>query len=125
MLVERITGQETIACRHLYAEYFEFKPQFKTVLRTNDKPIIRSDSYATWRRMQLIPYTATIPEKDQDKKLTEKLQCELPGILNWALEGVRAYLADGLETPKSGRYAVSDSRSDMAILVAWMDDRAL
>ena len=121
-LVKRITGQDTIACRHLYAEYFEFKPQFKTVLRTNDKPIIRSDSYATWRRMQLIPYTATIPEKDQDKKLTEKLQCELPGILNWALEGLRAYLAGGLEPPKSVRDAVAEYRSEMDILADWIGE---
>ena len=121
-LVKRMTGQDTISCRDLYGKYFEFKPQFKVVLRTNDKPIIRSDSYATWRRIQLIPYSVTIPESEWNKELIEQLQNELPGILNWALEGLRAYLRDGLEPPKCIQDAVSEYRSEMDIIGDWIDE---
>ena len=36
--VKRITGEDRIACRHLYSEPFEFTPQFKVLLATNHKP---------------------------------------------------------------------------------------
>ncbi|MCZ6770496.1 MAG: phage/plasmid primase, P4 family [Proteobacteria bacterium] len=121
-LVKRMTGQDTIYCRDLYGKPFEFKPQFKIVLRTNDKPIIRSDSYATWRRIQLIPYPVTIPKSERNKELLEQLEGELPGILNWVLEGLRAYLRDGLAPPKCIQDAVSQYRSEMDILGDWIEE---
>src|SRR5918993_1150660 len=38
-------------------------------------------------------------EEEHDKDLVEKLKGELPGILNWALEGCAAWQAQGLNPP--------------------------
>ena len=75
--------------RKLYGDIFEYVPQFKVVLMTNHKPIIRGDDLAIWRRIRLIPFKVVIPEEKQLKGLIHQLFAELPGILNWALDGLR------------------------------------
>ena len=63
----------------------------KFLLATNSKPTVHGTDHAIWRRIHLITFDVTFLQKDQDKKLIEKLTTELPGILNWALHGGRAY----------------------------------
>lgn len=41
----------------------------------------------------------TIPAKERDRDLSAKLRSELPGILNWAIEGLRAWRSGGLRPP--------------------------
>ena len=45
--------------------------------------------FAVQRRLIVIPFDAVIAEKDIDPDLSEKLQKELPGIMNWAIEGLK------------------------------------
>ncbi len=119
-VVKQITGQDTIACRKLYSDIFEYVPQFKMVLTTNHKPIIRGDDHAIWRRIRLIPFTVIIPPKEQDRDLIEKLIDELPGILNWALDGLQAYQDEGLDPPACVTEATKEYRSDMDIIGDWI-----
>lgn len=98
-LVKQLTGGDTIAARHLYAEHFEFKPAFKIWLATNHKPRIKETGIAIWRRVKLIPFTVTIPEPEQDKGLIDKLLAEAPGILNWAIKGGLEWRQKGLGVP--------------------------
>src|SRR4029077_1878469 len=86
-LVKQLTGGDRIAARFLYCEFFEFTAQFKLVLATNYRPRIYGTDKGIWRRIRLVPFNVTIPDADQDKELPNKLRCELPGILAWALKG--------------------------------------
>jgi putative DNA primase/helicase len=83
--IKALTGGDTVAARFLHQEYFEFRPQFKLWFGTNHKPRIRGTDEAIWRRLRLIPFAVTIPEKDRDPRLGEKLLRELPSILQWAV----------------------------------------
>lgn len=47
-----------------------------------------------FRRWLLFKFAYTIPEKDRDVHLTQKLKKELPGILNWALTGLNRIVAN-------------------------------
>src|SRR5262249_31749091 len=47
-----------------------------------------------------VPFTTTISEDEKDKFLAEKLQAELSGILNWAIEGCYEWREKGLQTPR-------------------------
>ena len=67
----------------------------------NHKPVIRGDDDGIWRRLQLIPFTETIPEAERDPRLPDKLLAELPGILNWALQGCRDWRAEGTATHRA------------------------
>ena len=93
-LVKQLTGEDVITARHLYHEYFEFRPRFKLWLAANHRPEIRETGYAMWRRIRLIPFNVTIPKAEQDPHLRRKLRSEMVGILAWAVEGSRKWRED-------------------------------
>jgi putative DNA primase/helicase len=84
--VKTLSGGDTVTARFMYSEFFDFKPQFKIWLATNHKPVIRGTDLGIWRRVRLIPFTVPIPEHEQDETLGDKLDEELPGILNWIIQ---------------------------------------
>jgi len=94
--VKELTGGDTIKARHLYKDYFEFKPQFTLVLRGNHLPTIHGSDHAIWRRIYPVPFPVQIPVEQQDPELQQKLLGELPGILTWAVEGCLGWQEEGL-----------------------------
>ena len=121
-LVKQVTGEDTIKARFLYSEDFEFLPNFKVWLVANNKPIIKGGDYAIWRRIRLIPFNVKIPEEKKDKELGKKLKAELPGILNWALEGCRRWQSEGLKTPKSVELATKEYEEEMDPIKEFLED---
>jgi putative DNA primase/helicase len=113
VLVKQLTGEDKITARFLYQEFFEFDPTFKLFLAANHKPTIKNNDHAIWRRIRLVPFTVTIPSKEQDKDLGEKLKTELPGILCWAVKGCLVWQREGLEIPESVTAAINEYRSEM------------
>jgi putative DNA primase/helicase len=113
VLVKEMTGGDRITARFLHSEFFTFKPEFKIFLAANHKPVIRGTDHAIWRRIHLIPFNVQIPKKEQDRELPEKLKAELPGILNWALEGCLMWQEHGLEPPQEVQTATEEYREEM------------
>jgi putative DNA primase/helicase len=70
---------------------FEFTPQFKLLIAGNHKPGLRTVDEAMRRRLNLLPFTVTIPASERDVKLTEKLRSKWGGILKWMIDGCSAY----------------------------------
>ena len=91
-------------------------------LAANYKPEIRGTDYAIWRRIRLIPFTVTIPPEEQIPDLAEQLKEELSGILNWALEGLRDWLANGLQPPPEVTEATEAYRAEMDIVGLFVQD---
>lgn len=115
-LVKTITGGEPILARFLRQEYFEFIPEFKVFFTTNHKPIIGGLDDGIWRRVKIIPFTLSLKPHERDKKLEEKLSFEMPGILNWAIEGCLKWQRDGLKEPKVVVDATGNYKEEMDIL---------
>lgn len=111
--VKAMTGREAITARRLYAEPFEFVPEFKVWLATNHKPVIRGADHGIWSRIRLVPFTRTFADGEQDKQLPEKLEAEWPGILAWAVRGCLDWQRDGLGTPEEVRSATDTYRDEM------------
>jgi len=127
--VKYITSNEMISARNLYEGIVDFMPTHKTWLRTNHKPIIAGTDIAIWRRVGLIPFLVNILETlaHEGKKIDthfreHHLVPELPGLLNWALEGVRMYVQEGLSPPKTVQAAVAEYRKAMDVVAQWIDD---
>lgn len=120
-LVKELTGGDTITARHLYQEFFEYAPQFKLMLATNYKPDVRGVDEGIWRRVVLIPFDVTISPEERDKDLPAKLSAERPGILNWALEGLKKYRDNGFPRPKAVRQASESYREEMDYLGDFID----
>lgn len=111
-----------VVARVLYGMQFSYRPQFKTIMTTNYKPIIRGMDHGIWRRTKLIPHNIVVPDSKQDRLLGHKLEQELPQILSWAIEGAKKYYESGLNEPKVINDQVSEYKSDMNVIERWIID---
>lgn len=121
-LVKDLTGGDRITARYLHREFFEFKPIFKLWMYGNHKPTIRGTDEAIWRRIKLIPFNVTIPEPERDSELGAKLRAELPGILNWALDGCLEWQRSKLQTPSQVDMATSKYRGEQDVLARFLEE---
>ena len=121
-LVKQLTGNDVVTARKLYAEEFEFKPEFKLWMATNHKPVIRGTDLGIWRRIHLIPFTVQIPEDKVDRKLKEKLMQEAEGIFRWCLNGTKMYNLEGLQKPQSVTKATDEYRYEMDVISKFLDE---
>lgn len=119
-LVKQLVSGDRVTARFLYREHFEFTPKFKLMIAGNHRPVIKGDDDGIWRRVHLVPFTEQIPADERDKDLLVKLRAELPGILNWALEGCREWQAEGLNPPACITDATRAYRTEMDLLGHWL-----
>jgi putative DNA primase/helicase len=120
--VKYLTGNDTLSGRGLHQEPINFLPTHKVVMRTNHKPIIRGTDLGIWRRIHLIPFTVTIAGADPDFR-ERNLVPELPGVLNWMLEGLMQFLREGLNPPKAVCDATDTYKADMDLVAQWLAER--
>lgn len=86
--IKRIVSGEMITARAIYGKPFSFQSTAKIWWAMNDRPTVKDTSNAISRRLKLIPFLRTFSDSDKDTQLIAKLTAELPGILNWAIEGL-------------------------------------
>lgn len=134
-LVKQLTGGENIRARRMREDFWQFNPTHKLFLCTNHKPRIRGTDHAIWRRIRLIPFSVKFwnPDKGesgpaelrQDKRLPEKLESELPGILAWAVQGCLEWQAHGLGMPDEVNAATAAYQIEQDVLGEWLADCCL
>jgi putative DNA primase/helicase len=121
--IKALTGGDRISARFMRQDFFEYQPQFKLIIAGNHKPGLRSVDEAIRRRFNLIPFTITIPPKERDEALGEKLQAELSGILSWAIQGCAAWQERGLDPPKVVTDATAAYLESEDAFAAWIEDK--
>jgi putative DNA primase/helicase len=109
-VVKQITGDDAITVRRLYENEFQFRPGAKIFLATNHEPRIRGTDEGIWRRLWLLPFTVTIPEGKRDPAILERLEAEGSGILNWCIEGLRRYQANGCRLAPPAKVVAATAR---------------
>jgi putative DNA primase/helicase len=121
-VVKRLTGDDVISARFLYGEFFDFLPTFKIFMATNHKPKIGGTDNAIWRRIRMIPFEVSFSENKQDRKLSEKLENELPGILAWIVEGTLKWQKEGLGSAPAILEATSVYRQEMSAIETFLEE---
>lgn len=108
-----LTGGDTLNARFLREEFFDFEPTHKLVIRGNHKPAVSGNDPALWSRIKLVPFEVNFElEGTMDKLLDAKLRAELPGILNWCIEGCLRWQREGLPLPQRMLDAVAAYRGE-------------
>lgn len=121
--VKEMTGGDTLSARAPYGrDFVSFAPSHKLVIVGNHQPEISDTSLGMWRRVVLTPWKEMIPEGKRDPQLLRKLKEEGAGILNWALDGLRAMQEDGLRIPKVITAATDSYRDDQDLIRGWIDE---
>jgi putative DNA primase/helicase len=131
-LLKQASGSDLITARRPFEQPFSFYPEFKLWLSTNQRPSIDDSSDAMWRRIHAVPFTAKFLKASEapqgydgplvDTELPEQLKAELPGILNWAIEGCLEWRKRRLDPPKVVRNATRQYREDEDVLGLFLAD---
>ncbi|MCX6978183.1 MAG: phage/plasmid primase, P4 family, partial [Verrucomicrobia bacterium] len=122
-LVKDLTGGDTLRAQALYKTGFNFQPVCKLWMFGNHKPDIGGTDFGIWRRVLLVPFTEQISAEEQDKHLTTKLCAELPGILNWALRGLREWRKnESLAPPQCVVHGTEEYQSDQDTLGDFLEE---
>ncbi|MEQ9460432.1 MAG: phage/plasmid primase, P4 family [Phycisphaeraceae bacterium] len=91
VLIERllsITGEDPIDVDIKFQKPVTLKLSTRFVILTNEVPRLPDASDALARRLLVLQLSNSFVGHE-DRRLTDKLKAELPGILNWAIEGYR------------------------------------
>jgi len=93
---------------------FEFEPHARIVASTNVLPRTIDKSYGFFRRVRILRFTRIFAPHEQDRALPLVLRQELPGIFNWALEGlVRLQRNDAFTDVPSSFVALEQYRASV------------
>lgn len=120
-----VTGGDTLTARRMREDFWTFSPTHKLVLLTNHKPQLRGTDVGIRRRLHLVPFTVTIPPERQDRSLGRKLRDELPGILNWAVNGAVRWFREGLGDCAAVRDATRDYVDDQDVIGRFIAEQCI
>ena len=93
--LKALSSSELISARFLYQNHFSFQNRAKLLFSMNEMPEITDTSEGVIRRLRVIELNRSFMG-NPDYNLLDKLKSELPGILNWAIEGVFKFWDEGL-----------------------------
>jgi putative DNA primase/helicase len=131
--IKVISGADKMTVRRMFEDFFEFYAQFKLVISCNAKPQVRGGDEAFWGRIYLMPFEMRFlapermsnPAKDnervRDETLPGKLRKEMPGILNWLIEGYHRYAKEGLQRPANMTKAIQEYRAETNSVLQFID----
>jgi putative DNA primase/helicase len=120
--IKSLTGGDRLQGRFMRQDFFEFDPQFKLMIVGNNKPSLRGVDEAIRRRLHLIPFTVTIPVKERDPNLLEKLRPEWPAILRWTIDGCLEWQRQGLNPPQAVCEATNSYLEAEDTFELWRDE---
>lgn len=113
-LLKTLLGRDSITARHLHQSEFQFVPVFKLFINTNYLPLITDDTLFTSGRLNVITFDRHFKPEEQDKNLKDRLKepKNLSGLLNWCIEGLKAYYAEGAIPPECVTAATDEYRAN-------------
>lgn len=92
--LKKLSGRDTIEARHLWEKPIRFKNYAKLIFALNKLPEVDDFSEGFKSRIYILNFSRKIPKSEQIEGLEDKIieSGELPGILNWSLEGLNRVL---------------------------------
>ncbi|MEU0991052.1 phage/plasmid primase, P4 family [Streptomyces sp. NPDC005953] len=127
-VVERlltISGEDTIDIDRKYREPWTGKLPTRLMILTNELPHFGDSSGVIARRFVVLSMMTSWLGKE-DTSLTDKLAAEMPGIINWALDGLERLQRTGRITePESSREAVITMQDTASPTSAFVRERCV
>ena len=123
-LVKTITGGDEVSVRGLRRDPITFRPAFTLWLAANDRPTVRHDDDAMWRRVKVVPFLNQVPANQADTGLKSRLRAEAgEAILAWAIAGCLEWQRHGLGTCAAVEAAIAEYQEAMDPLGGWLEER--
>ncbi|WP_449412091.1 DNA primase family protein [Pandoraea soli] len=87
--LKQIVGGDMIEAERKNQNPFSFKPYARIIAATNELPHLKDSSDGFFRRAIIVKFNRKFSEHEQDRNRLTKLIAEMPGILAWAVRGLR------------------------------------
>ena len=95
-LFKRIASQEPISAKILYKDVTTLTNYAKMIFCLNELPKTNDISNGFYRRFLIAPFNVQIPKNRINPNLAKEIiSNELPGIMNWVLEGRKRLVRNG------------------------------
>lgn len=123
--VKNLTGGDRIRARRMHQDPWSFDPTHSLWLQTNHLPTISGRDEGIWRRVRVVPWTATFKGRDADPDLDEDLAVESAGILRWLVDGCLQWQRRGLDEPEAVQRATLAYRQKEDVFARFAKDTGL
>lgn len=107
-VLNAIISGEPVPIEQKHKDAYTFKPFAKIAWAMNDLPRIGDAADGLFRRVKVVKFPA-LAEEDRDPTFRTRISQEAPGILNWALAGLRRLRGRGrFDVPESVKTATDN-----------------
>lgn len=123
-IVKRLVDHgEGMQARVVRGRAFRFVCEATVIMGTNRIPRVNAFDDGMWRRVELVKFVAKFVGDDADRTLKDRLKKQLPGILNWVVEGAQMYLENGkkFEVPETVKADTLEWKSNEDKIGAFLD----
>ena len=111
--LKQIVGGDAVQAERKFKPSFSFRPYARMVAATNHLPVLKDLSEGFFRRALIMNFNRQFSVADRDIRLLDTLRNELPGILVWAIDGLKALREQGAFTiPPSSVLALQHYRKE-------------
>lgn len=118
----RISGEDLVSVERKHVGDWNGKLTTRFIVMTNVVPSIVDAGGALASRFIVLSISTSFLGREENN-LTEKLLAELPGIFNWALDGLTALHAQGkFSQPASGLGAADDLKRNTTPILGFIND---
>jgi len=124
-VIKTMIAGETTPAEIKFGAAFEFIPVTRFIFSANELPKSRDKSEGWYRRLEFVEFPNHFAPSDKsfDRNLDLKLYRELPGIFNWALEGLkRLYEKEIFTISNSMRRSKAEYRDDNDPIRAFIEE---
>jgi len=98
---KKIVSGEPVTAERKFRDPFKFRPFAKLLFSANNFIPTKDRSRGFFRRFDILEFKKIFPKEQQDEFLKDKLREELPGIFNWAYEGLKRLMANNWKMTES------------------------
>lgn len=124
--IKALTGGNEVYCAFKHRDHFNYRPQFKIWLSSNQPVNADPDDEAVWGRIRVVEFPHS-HLGTEDKSLKEKMRSEavLEGVLAWAVQGAMNWYklgGAGLTEIESSVKAKAAHRAELDNVQAWIDE---
>lgn len=127
--LKALTGGNEVYAAFKHRDLFNYRPQFKIWLSSNQPANADPDDDAVWGRLRLIEFPHShLGSEDKMLKTRMKAPAVLEGVLAWAVRGAMQWYAlgsKGLSEPAASASLKGEQRESLDAVGAWVEERCM
>jgi putative DNA primase/helicase len=122
-IINQLISGEKLRVEQKYRDGYDIVPRAKLLWAMNELPRVGDANSGIFRRVKVVAFPPLAPE-DRYPEIKASIAHEGPGILNWALEGLRRLRQRGrFEIPKAVQSATDSFRESNDVVAAFVEER--